>query len=319
MWTFLACGLNPRSFNATEAALVHNTIGDDFPKMIWPTNYYRFAAATMFTLFFAGRHFAPKCVIDGVNIQDYLQGHFIAACARLARRIHEDGTLEDDTVIGWESLNEPSRGMIGWQDLGVIPKDQPLRKGTCPTFWQGILLASGRACEVETWDVGSFGPYRVGSALVDPCGRSVWSSSDATDHQFNRHPDWKLGECIWAQHGVWDPSSDVLLKKDYFGRNPETGQKLDTEAFTNTYFMDYYRIWRDKIRAIHAESILFCQPPILEVPPTIKGTLDDDPKMVYSPHFYDGITMMLRKWNRVWSLDVIGLPPPPSPAASSAN
>jgi hypothetical protein len=34
MWTFLACGLNPRSFNATEAALVHNTIGDDFPKMI---------------------------------------------------------------------------------------------------------------------------------------------------------------------------------------------------------------------------------------------------------------------------------------------
>ena len=82
MWTIYACGLNPRTFAATEAAIVHNIYPepDDFPKMIWSTNYYRLAAATIFTLFFAGRDFAPKCIIDGQNIQDYLQGHFFRAC-----------------------------------------------------------------------------------------------------------------------------------------------------------------------------------------------------------------------------------------------
>ena len=72
-----ACGLNPQSFAATEAAIVHNTYPDPatFPKMIWSTYYWRLAAATIFTFFFAGKDFAPKCIIDGLNIQEYLQNH----------------------------------------------------------------------------------------------------------------------------------------------------------------------------------------------------------------------------------------------------
>ncbi len=114
MWTLYACGLNPQSFAATEAAVVQNTYPDPdtFPKMIWSTNYYRLAAATMFTLFFGGRDFAPKCIINGINIQDYLQGHFLAAISHFAKRIHEAGDIENDIVFGWESLNEPNRGMI---------------------------------------------------------------------------------------------------------------------------------------------------------------------------------------------------------------
>ncbi|MBE3046293.1 hypothetical protein IMZ48_27905, partial [Candidatus Bathyarchaeota archaeon] len=100
MWTIYACGLNPRSFAATEAAIVQNTYPDpdEFPKMIWSTNYHRLAAATLFTLYFAGRDFAPKCIIDGKNIQDYLQSHFVNACAHLAKRIHEAGDLENVVV-----------------------------------------------------------------------------------------------------------------------------------------------------------------------------------------------------------------------------
>jgi hypothetical protein len=36
---------------------VHNTYGDGLaplPKMVWPTNYGKYACATMFTLFFGG-------------------------------------------------------------------------------------------------------------------------------------------------------------------------------------------------------------------------------------------------------------------------
>ncbi|KAH8789867.1 glycoside hydrolase superfamily [Hyaloscypha sp. PMI_1271] len=311
MWTVYACGLNPQSFAATEAALVHNTYPDpeNFPKMIWSTNYTRLACQAIFTMFFAGRDFTPKCIIDGKNIQDYLQDHFVNAVAHLARRIHEAGDLEDEVVIGYESMNEPNRGLVGWPDITAIPSEQKLQKGTSPTAWQAILTGSGRACEIDTWDMGGMGPYKSGRVLVDPQGENAWlpASYDDSRYGYKRDPGWKLGECIWAQHGVWDPSTDTILKKDYFKKNPRTGEVLDYEQFTNIYYMDHYRKYRDAIRSHHKESILFCQPPVLEIPPSIKGTKDDDPKMVYAPHYYDGITLMTKKWNRYWNVDVFGI------------
>jgi hypothetical protein len=311
MWTLYACGLNPQSFAATEAALVHNTYPepDKFPKMIWATNYNRLACQALFTFFFAGRDFAPKCIIDGKNIQDYLQDHFVNAVAHLAKRIHEAGDLEDEVVIGYESMNEPNRGLIGWPDITSFPSEQKLHKGTSPTAWQAILTGSGRACEMDTWDFGGMGPYKAGRVLVDPQGEMAWLPEDYDEsrYAYQRDPGWKLGECIWAQHGVWDPSTDTILKKDYFKKNPRTGEVIDYESFTNTYFMNHYRKYRDAIRAIHKNSILFFQPPVLEIPPSIKGTEDDDPKLVYAPHYYDGVTLMTKKWNRYWNVDVFGL------------
>ncbi|KAI9658115.1 MAG: hypothetical protein M1829_006841 [Trizodia sp. TS-e1964] len=311
MWTLYACGLNPRKFDVTEAALVHNTFPDpeNYPKMIWSTNYTRLVCQVIFTLFFAGRDFAPKAILDGKNIQDYLQDHFTDACSHLAKRIKEAGDLQDSVVIGWESMNEPNRGLVGWPDLSVIPGEQKLQKGTSPTAWQAILTGSGRACEIDTWEFGGLGPYKSGSMLVDPRGESAWLPADHDDSKYGwaRDPNWKLGKCIWAQHGIWDPSTDTLLKKDYFLKHPKTGKKLDYEGFTNTYFMEQYRKFRDAIRAHHTDCIIFCQPPVLEVPPSVKGTPDDDPRMVYAPHYYDGVTLMTKKWNRLWNVDVFGI------------
>ena len=300
MWTLYAMGLDPNTFLATEAAWVHNTYSEPekYPKMIWATNYTRMACQVIFTLFFAGRDFAPKAVIDGINIQDYLQTHFVEACKHLALRIHQAGGLENDVVIGWENINEPNRGLCGWQDLTVIPPEQKLQKGTSPTAWQAILTGSGRSCEIDIWDFGGLGPYKSGATLVDPQGQTIWLPPDHDDTKYGwkRDPDWKLGECIWAQHGVWDPSNDQLLKKDYFAKDPKTGKKMDYEVFTNTYFMDYYRRHRKAIRSIHTDAILFCQPPVLEIPPSIKDTDDVDPNTVFAPHFYDGVTLMMKKW-----------------------
>ena len=58
-WTFAAAGLDVDSFHQTGAALLHQTGPDDFPHLIWANNYYRFAAFTMFTLFFGGETYAP--------------------------------------------------------------------------------------------------------------------------------------------------------------------------------------------------------------------------------------------------------------------
>ncbi|KAL3482454.1 glycoside hydrolase superfamily [Aspergillus californicus] len=310
-WTLYAAGLDPRGFKKTNAALVQNTWDDPakFPKMIWATNYTRLVCQTMFTLFWAGRDFAPKAIIDGLNIQDYLQNHYIAACKYFAQKIHDAGDIENEVVIGWESLNEPQRGLIGYQDISVIPTEQQLQLGTSPTAFQAILTGSGRPCEEEIWGFGGLGPYKSGRELVDPEGETAWLpvTHDDTKYGWTRDPNWKLGECLWAQHGVWDPISDKLLQKDYFSKKPQTGEPLDYDKFTNTYFMDHYREYAAAIRSVWPSSIMLCQPPVMEIPPDLKGSNDDDPNMVHAVHYYDGLTLMSKHWNRFYNVDVIGV------------
>ncbi|KAF2770936.1 putative glycosyl hydrolase [Teratosphaeria nubilosa] len=312
MWTIYACGLDPQKFAVTGAALVQNTWPDpaDFPKMAWATNYQRLACQTIFTFFYAGKLFAPKCIIDGKNIQDYLQDHFHNACRHLAQRIHEAGDLHGDTVIGYESMNEPNKGFIGHPDLSKIPADQNLRKSICPTAWQAMLTGSGRACEVETYDFGSFGPYKSGTQLVDPKGESAWldpKTWDDTKYGWKRDEGWQLGVDIWAQHGVWDPSVDELKQPLYFLKHPETGETLDMEYWTNNMFLEFWHRYKDAIRSVWPESIMLMQPAPFEIPPHIKGTKDDDSNMIFASHFYDGITLITKKWNKLWNVDVLGI------------
>jgi hypothetical protein len=311
IWTLYACGLDPRAFNPTHAAMVHNTWDDvaDYPKMIWSTNYTRLVCQTMFTLFFGGKDFAPIAIIDGKNIQDWLTDHYLDACKHLARRIHEAGDLEYDCVIGWESLNEPNRGLISWQDLSVLPEEAQMRKGTCPTPWQAILTGSGRAVEIDFYEMGSFGPYKSGKQLVDPGDTSVWLSDSSYDEKygFKRDPGWKLGECLWAQCGVWDPKEDRLLQADYFSYIPSSGAKLDYEKYTNVYFMAHYRKYKDAMRSIQKDCMMLLQPPVLEIPPSIKGTDDDDPNTIFASHYYDGLTLITKHWNRLYNVDVLGV------------
>src|SRR5579864_2983233 len=97
----------------------------------------------MFTLFFAGREYAPKAILDGVNIQDYLQNHYFNALQYLAQRIHDAKNIEDTTVIGWENFNEASTGMVGCTDLNLKPSTEALRETTCPSPFQCMLLGQG--------------------------------------------------------------------------------------------------------------------------------------------------------------------------------
>ena len=291
-WTLDIVGFDARNFAPTNAALVQNTYPDPkhFPKMIWATNYYKLAAATMFTLFFAGKTFAPKCVVDGVNIQDYLQSHYINAIAELANAIHDTPGLEDNVVVGYDTLNEPGNGFIGFEDITKIAHQQELKNGLTPTPLQTMVLGNGHACkEVQVWGMGSFGPQAVGVQNVDPKGIRAWKEGF---------------KCIWAQHGVWDPINNAALIPDYFTKDPATQKPFD---FLSDAWLPFVRNYSAAIRSIHLKSVIFIEPPVNAYPPKL-STANGDPSgpICFAPHWYDGLTLIYKHFNPWFNLDYIG-------------
>lgn len=286
-WTLEVAGLDMTAFEITKAAIVHNTYGPNaFPKMIWPTNYHKLATATMFTLFFGGNTFAPKCLVEGVPIQDYLQTHYFNAFKALAQRIHDTPGLENDVVIGYDTLNEPSCGWIDCEDLSEHPADQSLKHGLTPTPFQCMLLGSGMSASVENWIFGSFGPQKEKDIKIDPKGVSAWSQG-----------------CVWEKHGVWDPKTGVLLKYDYFSKNPETGDKVD---FLCDFWKPFVLSFSREITSIHKDAIIFVEPPVNAIPPVIDFIKEGLHRVCYTPHWYDGLTLMQKNFNSWFNIDYIG-------------
>ncbi|PRT54405.1 hypothetical protein B9G98_02025 [Wickerhamiella sorbophila] len=308
MWTYYAAGLDPHNFNQTRAAIVQNLLDDpqQLPKMIWPTNYYRYACQVMFTLFFAGKDYAPKCILDGVNIQDYLQSHMLDACMHLYKRVEKAG-LFDRGVFGIESMNEPNIGLVGTPNIGELPSYQNLRLGSTPTAFQSMLLASGNSVKVSYYDFGSLGPKFRKKRLVDPEKTTAFITDTQKDEHYGwqRGPEWEIGRCIWAQHGVWDDKTLELLKPHYF---KPTEAHLDHEQFfVEKFFVPYWgKLYNRFRKELPDDLFLLCQPPTLAIPPKLKETPYIDDRVVYAPHFYDGLTLMLKRWSSLWNVDALG-------------
>lgn len=245
----------------------------------------------MFTLFFAGREFAPKAIINDVNIQDYLESHYFDALAYLARKIHDAGGIEDTVLLGWETINDPSLGLVGCKDLSKIMQAHQHRKTTCPSPFQCMLGGQGEPTYVTFCKSSQIAR---GKRWVDPGGLKAWLSSDYDEkYHWKRDPGWKLDKCLWAQHGVWNPETRELVRRDYF-RWDRKGTEMNEKMWTKRYFMSHIERFTQTIRDIHPNAIIFIQPPPLFEPPVVEhGKLW---RLVYSPHFYDGLTLNKKRW-----------------------
>ncbi len=276
-WTLELAGFDVKNIHPSGAAIVHNVHGDPFPKMIWSTNYQKLAAATMFTLFFGGRDFAPNFHIAGVQIQDYLQEHYINSILKIVEKLKKY-----DHVIGYDSLNEPSNGWIGHPDLRE--NHGQLKLGEMPTPWQSILLGDGRQQEVEIWKI-----RMLGLRLTD------WKMINEKEIRA-----WQKGtECLWKQHGVWttdDKNNPVLINPYYFSE--VNGEKVD---FSNHYLKPFINRFSTAVRKIDEDACIFIEGvPELKLP----DWNDQDSQMIVNAtHWYDGFTLLTKNFNPNYTMD----------------
>lgn len=260
------------------------------------------------TLFFAGKKYAPKCIIDDQNIQDYLTSHYLDAYRELGKAIKEAGDLYDVCVIGWDSFNEPNHGLVGLEDVTIQPPTNLCKIGPMPTAFEAMKLGMGIPTDVESWKFGSLGAKKEGLVHIDPEGKKAWLEPAAdveysAKYGWKRSSSWKAGECIWAQHGVWSTDTQEPGDRHYFSR------VRNEDEFGNDYWKPHMIKWGKMVREVHPEAILFLVPPVFEIPPTFMDQEGKDllkQRAVLSTHFYDGLTLITKHWN--WfNADAVGL------------
>jgi hypothetical protein len=276
-WTFESAGLDITSFHETGAAIVHQTHGDPFPRMIWPTNIGKLAAATMFTLFFGGGVFAPRTRIDGDPVDEYLQRHYINAMVKAAEAL--SGL---DNVVGYDTMNEPLSGYIGLQDLNQA--GGMVHLGPTPTALQGMLLGAGMPQSVPVIGLSPFGERVLRNETLNPEARKAWLPGR---------------DCIWRENGIWDqgPNGEgVLLRPEHFAR--VEGKPVD---FDHDFYRPFANRFARAIRAVDPDAVIF-----LESEPrhgSLSWGSDDAPNVVYAPHWYDGFTLYLKTFKRFLAVD----------------
>ncbi len=278
-WTLEAVGMDVTRLSEAGAAIVHAVHGDPFPRMIWPTNYSKLAAATMFTLFFGGNDFAQRTTVDGEPVQEYLQRHYIEAMAQVAIRLK--GL---PAVVGYDTLNEPSPGYIGWGDLN--DSGGLLQLGDSPTPYQSMLLGAGIPQHVGGYEQTFRGPQLRQCRLVNRHGVPVWREG----HQ-----------CVWRENGVWDfdaSGTPQLLRPDYFVQ--VDGRLAD---FADDYLRPFLLRFARRIRSVDPEAIIFLEgTPSGDHPHWGSG---DPQSVVNAAHWYDGLTLFTKNYRPWLTVDLV--------------
>ncbi|MFN3411858.1 MAG: cellulase family glycosylhydrolase [Exilispira sp.] len=267
-WTFDAVGIDVDKIGKTFSALLHKDYPENLPSMIWPTNYNRYAAATMFTLFFAGKDFAPNLNVEGQNIQNWLQTKYINAIKYLAFRLKDN-----ENIIGFGSMNEPHMGYIGYTDLNTL-QNCSYAKGYIPTGFQSMQLASGFPVYVNRYNEGFFGYKPIGKKLFNKDKVSLFK-------------DGKI--CPWRVEGVWDIENGkpVLKKPDYFSK--VNNKKVD---FANDYLKPFILKYQKAINEINPDWFTIVEG--LPQGQVSSFNQNESKKMIHGFHWYDGLPMALK-------------------------
>eukprot|EP00298_Acanthocystis_sp_HF-20_P014582 c20828_g1_i2.p1 GENE.c20828_g1_i2~~c20828_g1_i2.p1 ORF type:complete len:707 (-),score=235.75 c20828_g1_i2:6-2126(-) len=279
-WTFDLIGLDVHKFTETGAAILHSEHhngGTNFPLMIWPTNAFKFACSTMFTLFYGGNHFASNCKVNDINIQDYLQSHYINAMTTLMEKVSDI-----PSIIGIGVMNEPLPGFIGWPRLDDLWKGSNLKRGAMPTPFESMKLSSGFTCNIKTYS-------KIGTRNL------------SVEINKKKVSAWKEGySCVWKSQGIWDidqKTGNPILKNPLYFANADFGKD---------FYLPFVKKFQESIRRVFPKAVMF-----IELPPDQLNIADfpmidrnEFPNCVNASHWYDGFTLFIGRFQRRLNFDV---------------
>lgn len=291
-WLFEAVGLDFTKFHAAGAAHVMQYKYDfarggrqeeRYPTMTWSQNYRYPANALMWTFFFAGRTFCPDFMVEGRNVQDFLQEHYLGAMEAVAHRLKGMSN-----VMGFDSLNEPGSGYVE-QRLSyrhVAPSEFnrfPPRPGLAWSALDGLAVARGL-----TRDIPDLKVDRQQGKVV-PAG----------DVRVNggRVPIWLDGrECPFERAGAYRLSGDSIEAVDEEFFVMRNGRKVDME---HDFMLPFFHRVAERIRAIDPDWLLFAE---LDAARVGHGFPADAPRgTVNASHWYDVVTLSTKEFNfPVW-------------------
>ncbi|HUT82232.1 MAG TPA: cellulase family glycosylhydrolase [Candidatus Bathyarchaeia archaeon] len=285
-WTFEKVGLDFTKINEVEAAqIMQYKYPDDYPLMIWSSNYNLFASSTMFTLFFGGNEFAPNFKIENKTIQDYLQSHYFNAINEVVKL-----TKDLPYIIGYDIWNEPNKGYIGKKDLR---ESYDLAWGLRFTGFEAFATAGGYPMNIPYYEIKGVRMKQTKTKLVNPEGVSCWLPH-AKD--------------IWKEVGIYEEDSSgkpVLKRPFYFS---ESGK---TNFFWN-YMKPFINKFAKMIHNVDNDAMIFIETDpheILLAAKTSVSTIDkqwtenDAKYIVNTSHWYDGITLYLRRFFKHFTVD----------------
>ena len=279
-WTLEEAGFNIDRLRVSGAALYADQYADNPGGGVWVANHERLACATMFTLFFGGNDFAPHCrARDGTPIQQFLQGHYIAAAGKLARTLRPY-----QNVIGFDMMNEPGTGFIG---RDALDQTAVFALDVAPTPLQAFAAGAGLPQRVDCHRFGPLGPQRCGRVILNPQGASAWNDG---------------ATCVWRREGVWslDPTGRPRIDAPHHfvirGTRP-----VD---FANDYYKPFAERFAREIRRVDRRYLIFIEEPVMPEHPGQAALPDWGGKapagIVNASHWYDFATLATRHY-RSWA------------------
>ena len=218
-WTLKTIGIDSEKLSKSIETAQNFIQENKLPKTT-ENPIIKYVKDTMFTLFWAGKDFAPDLLIEGDNIQDYLQTKYIDAMKHTARRIKDC-----KSVIGFSCMNGAEKGFV---DLATLlgkeenPITIKIKADYGLSSFEAIKAANGYKAE--------FVKQGTNLPLLKQTGNLTLALEENIFMEGKQCP-WK--NSLWSL----DENQNILLNKDkYFC---STNENSFAQKYYKTFQQDF--------------------------------------------------------------------------------